>query len=377
MNTFSLSNTYLGFTDNMTPMLKARTEKTLNTNIRFDERVITQKEWIYEKIQSGAYPHKIENYSYYSSRTHAMTKPKTYYSIAWEQPTHDGNSVELSNELNKTLYDFACYIVNNNLTKEEILLELLQNENNDVIEAKKVEEKRLEEEKAAIEAEKKEKEEFQEWMIDKIKSYNNNEKVELYLSIFNDAYPERHATQLLAKTFLVYVDNIHVPQCRQALKQRLHVGNKISKKIFYHVTGVKLPNTDKETMVLLEYLTGSHYYGIVPYKVKSNSGDHKKGKDLFYRYINGIGYIEAYGDKIEYKGITGFVFYSVETGLVVIESKSGCVIARPVNNNKVQAFEKIIDEKGVEKINTLVNGLINKNGISPLYKELESAIIST
>ncbi|MNJ63945.1 hypothetical protein D3C77_598750 [compost metagenome] len=129
-------------------------------------------------------------------------------------------------------------------------------------------------------------------------------------------------------------------------------------------------------MPMIDYLTGSHYYGIVPYKVKQNYSKSNEHKELFYRFFGGIGYIEAHGDRIEYNGITGFIFSSNETGTVAIEGRSGCVIARGKNEHEIKdAFKNIIDSKGVDTINTLVNNLIEKNDISPLYKPREAFLI--
>ena len=62
----------------------------------------------------GCYPDKEENYQYYK-RNGELSKPKTlykYYDLEGKQYY----------ELNKTQYDFVCYLLENGLNKEEVII---------------------------------------------------------------------------------------------------------------------------------------------------------------------------------------------------------------------------------------------------------------
>ena len=149
-----IKNTYLGFTVSRTPMQKAKIENVLDSLIRSNGITMTQKEWIYSKLLSGAYPAIEENYSYYTSRTNSMTKPKTLYKIEWTEINHNGNTDTVYNEVSKTLYDFACHIVNNNLLDPTILEQFLTQEQQAAEQLRQQEEVQQQAELSRIEKEK-------------------------------------------------------------------------------------------------------------------------------------------------------------------------------------------------------------------------------
>lgn len=240
-----IKNTYLGYTDNMSPMQKARAENTLDKLIRSDGKVMTQKEWIIHELKKGSKPHIEHNYSYYSHKTGQKTKPKDDYRLITSNDTFY--------QITKTEYEFAQYILENDLTDEAkineyITVERNRNEENNRL---KAEQEKVREEKRRAELE------FETWLQNKANEYNNSKKLELAKTIFFEDHG-RYNEQYLAK-LLVLIENIDNSKCRTKLKEILHTHNKTSKKIFYSVTGIKLPNTDKGTMEILDKITVNDY----------------------------------------------------------------------------------------------------------------------
>src|SRR5690606_9109071 len=107
----NIKSTYFGFTNNLKPMQAARKEKTLNRLIRFNDNMMTEKEFIYTLLQEGLTPTIEENYSYYSRKLDDYTKPKTDYRLTDQEGAFYS--------ITKTSYDFAQHILNNNFQDTE------------------------------------------------------------------------------------------------------------------------------------------------------------------------------------------------------------------------------------------------------------------
>lgn len=98
-----LSNSYLGFTDNVKGVQKARIESLLDTQYRYDGVIKTQKQFIYDIVEAGYRPEVEEDYTYYK-RNGELSKPKTLY-------TMENRELNSLYETNKTLNNFATYII--------------------------------------------------------------------------------------------------------------------------------------------------------------------------------------------------------------------------------------------------------------------------
>jgi len=118
----NIKDTYLGFTDNLKPMQRVKAEKTLDNSIRHNDNVITNKEFIFIKIQESLIPSIEEDYSYYSSKLRYDTKPKTDYRLK----DQDGSFYHIT----KTEYNFALYLLDNNFLNEQRVKEFIIAENN-------------------------------------------------------------------------------------------------------------------------------------------------------------------------------------------------------------------------------------------------------
>lgn len=247
--TINIKNTYFGFTENMSPMQAARVKKSLDKLIRYNGEVMTKKEYIYKKLKEGVKPSYQENYSYYSSKTKTMTKPKTLYKLQWTEINHLGNENIVFNEISKTEYEFACYLIENGFLDVSTAQRYIASEQ----EQKELQEKKEREERERVQQE---ENEFNEWLKEQALSYNNTRNIKIAQAEFvKDHGRENPRVTLL----LALIDNIDNPKCKERLKEWLHYRNKTSKKVFHLVTGIKLPNTDKETMALLDTITKSDY----------------------------------------------------------------------------------------------------------------------
>lgn len=165
MTNIHIENTYFGFTNNKKPMQAARIEKSLDMLIRFDEddKIKTKKEFVYIKLKEGLKPSIEEDFTYYSSRLDDYTKPRTLYKLEYEDGSY--------HEINKTLYDYALYLIENNFLDEEVANAFIQNEI-----AEKEEKERLEQEKIKKEREEAEKKRQQEELKSKERARLINEK---------------------------------------------------------------------------------------------------------------------------------------------------------------------------------------------------------
>jgi hypothetical protein len=147
----TIKNTYFGFTDSLSNLQRGKVEKSLDQLYRFNGKVVTEKERILLIIKEGFTPDYEENYSYYSRKTEAMTKPKTLYKLSGENSFY---------EINKTLYNFALYLIENNFTDDTVASNYIQREAELKAEAERLEREKVEkerqerEEKARIQKEK-------------------------------------------------------------------------------------------------------------------------------------------------------------------------------------------------------------------------------
>ena len=237
---------YLGFTDEIKEPRKTKVEKTLDQFCRYKGTVYNVVTFLCVKLLEGCYPEKEENYQYYK-RNGELSKPKTLYKFM------DPNETYI--ELNKTEYDFVCYLLKKGLDTEKSMLAY------DKTDLERVETLRLaeQEEKARQKAEEqgkaKEKEDFKIWMHKesvKIPSFQKEIIDAIFFSIYGQ---ENNWNYSLA----VCINNYDNPLCKEEVISRLHNDNKASIKIFECLTGLKLPKSYKERKAYLEILTSNDF----------------------------------------------------------------------------------------------------------------------
>ena len=237
-----LRKTLFGFGENKSNLGKARAQKLLSQGIRDNGKVYAYSEYWYNKLLRGDTPEKIENYQYYK-RDGELTAPKTVYRL------YDSGK-EYYLEINKTVYDYCCHILNNDFLNESVAEAFIQNEQEYNLEQDKLaEQNELEEQKAIEDAEQKELV-WKVWLSQQIKDYKDFhvastvENIYLKKGILESKY--------ISRKVLVLIENIKIDRCRNELKDLLHNGNPASKKVFSFMTGIKLPNTEKGTRLAID-----------------------------------------------------------------------------------------------------------------------------
>jgi len=362
----NIKDTYLGFTDNLKPMQKVRAEKTLDNSIRYNGNVITNKEFILIKLQEGLIPDIKENYSYYSSKLQDYTKPKTDYRLKDKDDSFY--------HITKTEYNYALYLLVNNFLDEQRVKEFIIAENNQLLQSVQDEFNRKQQEKERKETLEREKQEFDNWLIEQANNYNNDDKLDIAKNIFLDIQSQYN--ELMLYKFLVLIENINNSMCKDMLKSWLHTNNPISKKVFYHITGIKLPSTSKSTIPLLDSLNVADFKGIILYTKKQSKVDKLKKEvitDTFYKLVRKPEphYEEVIGIPISKYGLDMFITQDANGVHNISEAKSGLLITNASKKNELmKKLKDIIEQYGVEKVNQMIQDQIDRIGISPKYKDV-------
>lgn len=349
-------NFYYGFLDNKKPLETGKIEKVMDKCFLYDGKALTRKQFIEQCILNNSYVKYEQNVRKWTKNDIKIVP--NYYSIH-----HPGK--DYYNEITKTEYDYASYLIDNGYNNKEKMMEY------EVIETKRVqeEEERIKQEKEKAEQERKNKEQekiqFDTWLWEQAQNYPENEKYnilkEIFLSEIGDFY-QRSAI------LLVLIDNIENQNCRDKLKEWLHNGNQASKKVFFHVTGIKLPTTYKETINVLDNVTKNDFTGIVPYVKRKDKEEPEQ--TTFYRLTRDQGYVEARGEYIKKYDFDLYISKS-ESGLYSItEGQTGLLISQTCKT-KAEAMASVkttIEKMGIEKVKEFINNSIERNGISPLYQ---------
>lgn len=355
-----LQNTYLGYTSNLKPMQKAKIEKTLNGLIRSEGNIYTQKEFILNRVKEGYKPFVVEDYCYYK-KDGKLTKPKTDYRLKNDEGVYF--------TINKTLYDFAIYIIDNNFIDNTVRENHIIAEQQEFIRQGQIEKEKELHDQQEKELNQKQEQEFKNWLESETKIYNNNDKLNLAKEIF--LYEQGGCSDQQLKKLLILIDNIDNSLCRENLISWLHCGNKTSKKVFYHVTGIKLPSTDKDTKRILETLTLNDYIGIIDYKPRKKAEE--KELKTFYKMMKvpEVHFEKSLGEEVLKYGLT---LYLIKTGncYSLTEAKSGCSLVTGMTKEELfRELKSCIDRNGIDKINGLIEYQIEMTGLSPLYKNYD------
>jgi hypothetical protein len=345
-------------------MQKVKVENTLKELIRIDDIVMSQKNFILNKMLEGYKPSLEENYSYYSRKTGEMTKPKTEYRI-------ENNKTNLYYTINKTYYDFANYILENDFLDMQKINSYITAEEDAV---KTEEQKQLDlerKEQAEKEAKEQAEKDFSNWLDNQAKNYNSDDKLNLAKEIFLQELGQYNEYSL--RKLLILIDNIDNENCRTNLISWLHVGNKTSKKVFYHITGIKLSSIDKETRQILKSVSSSDYTGMIAYKKRKSKSEPTLEK--FYKLVgnsDNLCFEEVLAESINKYGLELFLI-KTNSGYNLSEARCGRNLT--TGNTKEQIFEQLesfINDHGIDKINSIINESVNKYGLSPRYQTVEA-----
>lgn len=358
-----LNNTFLGFTDNLKPMQKSKVETCLNKLIRSEGIIYTNKDFTLTRLQEGYTLTIEENETHYSRKLDDYTKPRTLYHMELREENGKFNS---SYTIEKTLYNFALYLQENNLINEENINNYMALEATKIeAEEKAIQDQELKE-KQENELQEQKEQEFKNWLSAEAEKYNNVEKIALSKEIWLGELNEYHESYV--NPLLVLIDNINNPLCREALKKRLWNGNKASKKVFSCVTGIILPSTDKGTMEILETIKSEDYTSMLGYKKRKEAGE--VPQEIFYKLftIPEVVFKECYGEPIKKYGLNMFLCKE-KNGYSISDLKSGIMITN--GNTKEELFNSLkstIERIGIKGLNNSLNNFVEKYGVSPRYK---------
>jgi len=358
-----IKNTYLGFTDTMKPMLKTRMEKILDNVKRYDGVILSNKQFIYNQLKEGNTLEIKENVVYWSKKKQDYTNPKTEYRIRSQE------DCGLYYVIEKTLYNFANYILNNNLLNDGTAKEFIISEQEKI---------KLEEQVKLKQEEEKNKQEqniinFEKWLVDQASGYNNNEKLKLLKEIF---FAETGQFGGGSIRLLVLIDNFDDIMCKNKLKSWLGYYNTASLKTFFHLTGINLGKTNKQIQAKLDIITSKDFTGIIPFKLRKQKTD--KEQELFYTYsfnsdTNQYEFQECYGEYVKKYNLDFFIS-KTKNGYNITEGTSG--LSAAVGKNKRELFETLennINKMGLDEMYKRIEQFIHDKGVSPKYQNVAIA----
>jgi len=342
-----VKNTYFGFTDDIKQPLRGKIEKTLNKLTRHNENICMKKEFIYSILQEGSKPYIKEDYTRNDYRINNLND--TFYII------------------NKTLYDYACYLIENDYINEQKAKEFITTEKTKEIEKIKIKLEQEQKKENCRLNQQIEQQNFENWLDEKIKQYDNEEKYALAKTIYSSEIGQTN--EFFIKKLLVLIDNINDLKCKDMLKDWLHNHNKTSKKVFYHITGIKLPNTSKSTITLLNNITVEDYKQVIPYKKRAENKEIIT--EIFYKLfiIPEPHFVECQGEYLKKHGLDLFITED-KNQYTLTEATSGAkLVSANTKNRLMMLLNENIDRFGIDAIKQKLNEFVEKYGMSPKYIE--------
>lgn len=367
----SYANTYFGFTDSMQPMKKARTQNTLDKKYRYSDGVMTCKEHLYKLLQTGATAQIDNNYSYYSNKTHEMTKPKTDYQIYFTIQDN-GKEIAVYNSVTKTEYDYFVYLQSNGFTDSVKADQFIFNEQNRIKAEQQAQENT---ERLQREAEQKEIEEqkhFKQWLGKQAAQYNDTTKIELQKQIWLDLIGNYGSNVI---ELLVLIDNMDNPRCKAELRDWLHLHNKASLKTFECITGIKLGSTEKEIRAVLDSITQADFKNTQEFKPHKKHEQNQQ-EETFYILYNKH-YLECFGIPLSKYGLDLFI-REHDNKIVISEARTGLMMSTgKTKSEALEQLEQTMAQFTIEKINHLLAKSIEKYGISPKYQEQNTTQVAS
>ena len=354
---------YLGFTDGIKEPRKTKVENELDHLYRYNGNIYNATTFLCIKLLEGCYPDKDENYQYYK-RNGELSKPKTLY--MYMNPDEKQYF-----ELNKTQYDFVCYLLENGLNKEEVIITY---DNADVAYHESLK-RAKQEEKARQEAEEQrkteEKENFKIWMYNEVEKIPDFQK-EIIDSIFFAIYGQQNTWSY---TLAVCINNYNNSLCKEEVIARLHNDNKASIKIFECLTGLKLPKGYKERKTYLESISVSDFKEAVDYNPQKRREEKEVQKEEFYineRTLEGQRWTKVIAEPFTKYGVDMFFRYNNGSFSISLAEAGMKVCDGNTKTECINKLKKIIDDRGQETFLQMVKDATEKmykvTGINPRYK---------
>lgn len=234
------ANFYM-FTAAMSPMKRGRVEKALAQRVRNNGVVMSYADYVASALRESYRP------KCYEVKAPSTGSTKVVYSLS--------NGKYSRSPFNKTMYDFAVYLVDCGAVTEEEQAKLRAQETEMVAAAQHM----AQEEQARIQLERQQASEnkhaFKEWIAEQKAKYACDPRVAIVVDVmvkmYGEDYPQAYCAELL-----VLFDNLHDDRVRNRLKETLHPMNKGSRKAFQAITGLKLPAGVKATQQYITSLGG-------------------------------------------------------------------------------------------------------------------------
>lgn len=336
---------FLGFTDGIKEPRKTKVENELSTCYSYKGNYYNAVTFLCVKLLEDCYPDKEENYQYYK-RNGELSKPKTLYKYY----SPDGKTYF---ELNKTQYDFVCYLIENGLnTKESILaydkadvehMEALQ---------KAEEEEKARQEEAQRKAEE-EKEKFKRWIWEesgKIPQFQKDIVDAIFLNIYGQENKWNYS-------IVPCINNYNNPMCKAEIISRLHNDNKASIKIFECLTGLKLPKGYKERIAYLEGLTVADFKEAVDYKPRKKAErteEKEVQKEEFYTLMGDNSWRKVIAEPIAKYGMELFIHFENDVWKISHAEVGMSLASGKTKTECMQKLKELIDNKGMDFLNSRI-----------------------
>lgn len=353
---------FLGFTDGIKEPRKTKVENELSACYTYKGNYYSAVEFLCVKLLEGCYPDKEENYQYYK-RNGELSKPKTLYKYY----SPDGKTYF---ELNKTQYDFVCYLIENGLNAEESILayDKADVERVEALQRAEAEEKaRQEEAKAKEDAER----ERMKRIIAEESQYISEEEKAIVESVFLSIYGQSNNWNY---SLVALIHNFDDKYCKEEIISRLHNDNKASIKIFECITGLKLPKSYKERKAYLEGLKKEDFQEIVQYKPRKKA-EHTEEKEVqkeeFYTFMGDNSWRKVIAEPITKYGIE--MFLHCDNGIWKIShAEVGMSLASGKTKTEcMQKLKELVDNKGMDFLNNRIEEakkmVFNRAGMNPRY----------
>lgn len=370
----NVENTYFGFTNNLKPLQRGKAEKSLDMLVRYKDKVMTEKEFVLLKLKENYTPSYEENFQYYK-RNGELSKPKTLYKLEKD------NGYQ---EINKTLYNYAKYLLENKFTNEQIAAEYIQKELDQQAEQLRLEQEekerqRMERQKAEEERKQKHAEKRKQWHDEGLKLMNDSIK-EAISNAVNEHWEQ--IKQVYPNTEKEILSNDIVNRFTEQLGNQEYIKgnvsylfhddinkNNLSNKIYKSIYKDIFNATDSDSKQTLTAKVKAFYNG----KEYKGGNYNPKEQEDFYILNRNKQFELKQGEKIKINGLTCFIYKNEKELYVITESRTGLSLGSPRTTKKdALEYAKQGVEKAGERLEGLIQNSINRYGLSPLYKESQA-----
>ena len=388
----NIKDTYFGFTNHKKPLQAGKIEKSLDMQWRYKGKIYERKVLVYNMLKEGNTPLYRENHTYYSKRTDGYTKPRTLYKL------EDKNGSSYL-EINKTLYDYTNYLLENNFTDGKVAEQFIHNEIAEKEKKERLEQEHLEKEKEYQEKQKeKEDQDRKERLEHKQKewskigeqllnNFETNPIVEVLnyhwkeiKSIYKDEKKENfynnmteRFTKILGnKNYCIYwlqgyIENENDPdEYKKEYTIKNYSLRKLEKDILFK-TFNNVSLNDKRITIIAKVKA---VFENREYKGSKTPKQYK----FYYSHIDKVTglkeFKESYGQKFIIDDYTCFMRTIEADKYSMVEAKTGLGVSGGFSSKSEtikQAKESV--NKNKDKLNQIIKSNIEKHGISPLYQD--------